>query len=38
MGRSEIAEVLQRILKQEQDAIDELADAAEELGQQVASA
>ena len=38
MGQSEIAEVLQRILKQEQDAIDELEDAAEELGQQVASA
>ena len=38
MGQTEVAGVLQRILKQEQDAVDEIQSAAKRLGQQVATA
>ena len=38
LGRSEIAGVLQRILKQEQDAVEEIETAAAQLGRQVARA
>ncbi len=38
MGQQEVAGILQRILKQEQDAVDEIEAAATQLGQQVATA
>lgn len=37
MGQTEVAGVLQRILKQEQDAVEEIQSAAKRLGQQVAA-
>jgi vacuolar-type H+-ATPase subunit H len=38
MGQQEVAGILQRILKQEQDAVEEIEAAAKHLGQQVAAA
>ncbi len=38
LGQTEAATILQRILKQEQDAVDEIQSAAKQLGQQVATA
>jgi ferritin-like metal-binding protein YciE len=38
LGQPEVAGILQRILKQEQDAVEEIEAAAKHLGQQVAAA